>query len=741
MSGPESEETGRTRAPRTALPVPRSGLRDRALRYGWATVAGGTALLLWNAFGQQSGRAGWVLFLAATTIAAYRGFIGPGILAALIGTCCLVTSGYARTAGFGGADLIQAGWLFLVALIIGAGRGWLSGRTADQGEARGPAATVDPDEAMCVLDRRGRVFSFNGAGERLLGWSESELRGKAFHRLIHSCGETGSRERSAAGCPLDRRWRSGLPHTSDDDVFVRRDGTTISVSCSISPIHGARGIAGAMLTFRDITAQKQRIAALHESTMRYARLIETSPDSIIVTDIYGYVMMANDRAAELYGFGSAQQMTGTHAMELFTPDDRVRATQDRHRVLDGGSLREVNYAGRRCDETVFPAEVSTSLVLDGQDKPDALVMVTRDRTEQKELERSIRQTEKYAALHYAATAVLAESRSFGDAIPQLLRTVCQGAGWQVGAFWSVGQLDDALRCQFLWHRPDIEVPHFETVTRQISCVPGSDLPGRAWQTGKELWVPDVLSDPTFTRALAATKEGLRGALCIPVRLDRKVQAVIELFSRDVRPPDAEMLTMMETLSVQVAQFIRRRQAEEALEHAAYHDPLTNLANRSLFKGRMDRTIISAWPDNLVFAILLMDLDRFKEINDAYGHQCGDAVLQRTATRIRHALRDSDTVARLGGDEFAVLLPGTDEQGARVVAAKLVDALTEPIAVSNVTLQIGTSIGIALYPEHGENTDTLLHHADVAMYFAKSGGSGNCVYREQQKIEFQNRRRA
>jgi diguanylate cyclase (GGDEF)-like protein len=131
------------------------------------------------------------------------------------------------------------------------------------------------------------------------------------------------------------------------------------------------------------------------------------------------------------------------------------------------------------------------------------------------------------------------------------------------------------------------------------------------------------------------------------------------------------------------------------------------------------------------AVLLLDLDRFKEVNDTLGHLVGDRLLTMVGPRLRLPLRDTDTVARLGGDEFAILLPGpTDVPAACGIAERIVEAFSEPFEIDEMALEVGISIGVALYPEHGELAEQLLHHADVAMYAAKRNGYGFVVYSPQ-----------
>ena len=172
---------------------------------------------------------------------------------------------------------------------------------------------------------------------------------------------------------------------------------------------------------------------------------------------------------------------------------------------------------------------------------------------------------------------------------------------------------------------------------------------------------------------------------------------------------------------------RNRDQAEASRHQALHDALTGLPNRILFYDRLDQALLSAERDQEPLAVLIVDLDRFKEVNDTMGHANGDLLLQLVGPRLRAALRARDTIARLGGDEFAVLLPGTDIAGSRQVAQSLHDALETPFELKGVTIETEASVGVAHHPEHGSDAETLLQRADVAMYMAKEARSGHAFY--------------
>jgi diguanylate cyclase (GGDEF)-like protein len=174
--------------------------------------------------------------------------------------------------------------------------------------------------------------------------------------------------------------------------------------------------------------------------------------------------------------------------------------------------------------------------------------------------------------------------------------------------------------------------------------------------------------------------------------------------------------------------IERQRAEQLIQQRAFHDELTELPNRNLFYDRLEQAIRSARREQRNLPLLFMDLDRFKEINEALGHPVGDQLLRQIGPRLRETLRESDTVARLGGDEFAVLLPSSgDAQDATEVARRVLQSLEQPFVIDGVKLDVEGSIGIAVFPEHGADADALIRKAEVAMYTAKTIGSGFAVY--------------
>ncbi len=174
--------------------------------------------------------------------------------------------------------------------------------------------------------------------------------------------------------------------------------------------------------------------------------------------------------------------------------------------------------------------------------------------------------------------------------------------------------------------------------------------------------------------------------------------------------------------------------EKRITELAYKDRLTGLANRAMFNDRLQAVLAQAQgdPSNapFVFSVMMMDLDRFKDVNDTLGHPIGDQLLCEVAMRVHNALHSKDLVARLGGDEFAVLLPGDGNEGAQSVAAHLMKTLEAPITIEGQLVDVGASIGIVTYPQHGADMNILMRRADIAMYVAKRTNSGYAIYDEK-----------
>jgi diguanylate cyclase (GGDEF)-like protein len=238
-------------------------------------------------------------------------------------------------------------------------------------------------------------------------------------------------------------------------------------------------------------------------------------------------------------------------------------------------------------------------------------------------------------------------------------------------------------------------------------------------------VEDIASDPLWEdyKDLALSYE-LRACWSMPIRnYQGEVLGTFALYHKKPSRPNDDEIELIQSTARLAGVAIEKKQSEMELKHMAHMDQLTGLPNRVLFMDRLNQALARARRQEKELAVLFIDLDRFKIINDRHGHKAGDVALKEVARKLRACVRKMDTVARLGGDEFTIVLTEiSGVEDAAMVARKVIDALAEPQQIEGEEYAIGGSIGISLYPQNGEDVDALLANADTAMYQAKEIGS-------------------
>ncbi len=255
--------------------------------------------------------------------------------------------------------------------------------------------------------------------------------------------------------------------------------------------------------------------------------------------------------------------------------------------------------------------------------------------------------------------------------------------------------------------------------------------GTAAFSGERVIVEDVLTHPYWTNFFELVKcANLRSCWSQPIKNSQnEVLGTFAIYHKNPTIPKQSELISIEQYANLVMLMIERYRDDTKIQQLAFYDPLTNLPNRRLMSERLRYGIEIGRRENKRMALLMMDLDKFKSVNDNFGHLAGDELLIQVARRIQGRLRDVDTVARLGGDEFIVLLQDIAHiDDAARVADLIVHDLSQPFQLNQSdAVQIGASIGISLFPEHGDNPELLIDHADTALYHAKDAGRGRFAY--------------
>jgi diguanylate cyclase (GGDEF)-like protein/PAS domain S-box-containing protein len=429
-----------------------------------------------------------------------------------------------------------------------------------------------------------------------------------------------------------------------------------------------------------VRGRSETATRLRAAEAKYRTLVEQLP---LVT----YIDALTASATSLYASPQVEALLGYTVDEwlsdpeffpkLLHPDDRERILALVEHCNSTGDLFEAEYRLIARDGRTVWVRDESLVVEDAEGRKLFTQGYLLDITARKESELRL-------AVEHAVARIVAEAPTVEAAADEIVAVVCDAFGWEDGELWPVDGEDG---------------PRGPSVVADV------------WRRRAAVWSGD--------------------AYAVPVMRGQVVFGVLELRGAGMREPDYALTGTIAVVASQLAQLIERKRNEEALQHQALHDTLTGLPNRALFHDRVQHSLEHAGRTGEGFAVLVMDLDCFKDVNDTLGHQYGDALLHELGRRLLGCVRASETVARLGGDEFGFLLVGAGESEAVALVERVQRALDDPFTVQDIPIELEASLGIAFQPEHGDTVDQLVQRADVAMYVAKRAGATSAVYDPQE----------
>jgi PAS domain S-box-containing protein len=401
-------------------------------------------------------------------------------------------------------------------------------------------------------DLEGNYTSTNKAGQDITGYSSEES-------LKLNLEQTVAPEYLEKAKQMLRRKLAGEKVTAYDLEIIAKDGHHVMMEVNTRlvlregvPV-GVQGIA------RDITERNQAEEALRESEARKRAILESSMDCIITMDHGGLVVDWNPAAEKTFGY-SQEEAIGKEMASLIIPQRfREQHRQGLARYLASGEARVVGQrlelSAERKGGTEFPVELTITRI----ESKGALMFTgyLRDITDRKKAENRL-------SAQYAVTRALAESNTISEGAARILQAVCESLRWEYGSLWTVDRRSNVLLCSQVWQSLGGQADEFESASRQSVFAPGVGLPGRVWNDGQPLWIADVVEDTNFPRSANAASAGLHAACAFPIGFHSEILGVVEFFSRSIREPDPDLLTMMVTIGSQIGQFIQRKRVEEAL---------------------------------------------------------------------------------------------------------------------------------------------------------------------------------
>ncbi|OGT14024.1 MAG: diguanylate cyclase [Gallionellales bacterium RIFOXYB12_FULL_54_9] len=462
---------------------------------------------------------------------------------------------------------------------------------------------------------------------------------------------------------------------------------------------------------------------LYESEEKFEKISASAQDAILCMDNEGNISFWNKAAETIFGYTQAEVL-GKNLHDLIVPtrfhEAHLKAFPEFQKTGEGAALgKTLEMAAIRKGGMEFPVEMALSSTLIAGKWHG--IGVLRDISTRKKDQLEIQQALHIQRVLDSILNISLPPLTLKEVLLASLDVVLSIPAFSLlnkGAIFLVVDGEQKLEMVAQRGLPD-------ALLQSCATLPfGRCLCGKAAAT-REIVFFNQLNDQHEIRY-----EGIQphGHYCIPIMSDGLLLGVLNAYVAAGHVSDEVEKRFLKTVADTLAVVIERKLAEEKLQQLAHNDPLTGLPNRALFHDRLEQGLALAQRHKLELAVLFLDLDHFKEINDTLGHDMGDALLKETANRLLACVRKTDTVARMGGDEFTVILTEMKApESAEQIAKSILKALLKPFELNGTSCQVGCSIGIARYPEHGMDSETLLKHADTAMYHAKRKRNTFCCF--------------
>lgn len=569
-----------------------------------------------------------------------------------------------------------------------------------------PALYAPTPKLGIALDRRGMIIGLDCEAERVFGLYTRNAIGKPLLEVLASA-KYGTRQRAK----LESFLTTTTPAESECQIQLsakQDEGSSFSAGLKIVALdlNGRRYFAA---TVRPAPRPRtsRTLVATERTHVHYQQMAELLPEAILVSR-HGALLFANQAATRMLNDRGNGGLAGRRLLDLIDPSFHGSFVESVAGQSATGFLEQV---WCRTDGTRVSVETGVSTLV--FESGPALQIVVRDISARKRAE----------ALQLGENKIL-NMIAVGAKLADVMAGIAEFAEKHSSrALCSILQLNCDGTALVEHTAPSLPSSYLNQLgTAHVG--PASCSCGTAAFRAEPVMVTDISSDPLWAdkRALAL-EYGLRACTSWPIfGKARKVLGSFALYFRDPVAPSSADLELFRACTNLAGIAIERHASEEKIRHLAHYDGLTGLANRFLFKEYMELALRSAQRKGKKFAVLFLDLDKFKEINDGMGHAAGDQVLCEISARLRSCLRDTDKIARMAGDEFYVLIEDLkDGHHAGEVARKLVAEAARPIQVGVHICQVSASVGIALFPQDGVDGNTLLRNADKAMYDAKEAG--------------------
>jgi len=585
-------------------------------------------------------------------------------------------------------------------------------------------------DAIVTLDENLRVVLSNPAAESMFGYTTAGLRGLRLHLLLSEpFPAPPSLDTANPGDPGSVAPPSSASRTV---TAVRKDGEKFQSEASLATFY-ANGRRYFTATLRDLTERRQASDLLRESQRRLSDLLSNAEMVAVIIDRTATIDYCNDYFLRLTGW-ERREVLGKSFFDLFVPADC------RHQMRGVYAAMLANLPSARHHESTILTRVgeqrlirwSNSVLRSGRGDVIGITSIGEDITEQQRSDIHIKRLSRVYAMLSEINALIVRvgnrQELFGEACRIAVDAGTFGMAW-------IGVIDSrTLEGNVVaWH--GVTQEHVSGIKLSAhEGAPDCERPAcRALRQARPVICNDIATDPSalFVRD-ELLEQGLKSVGCFPLIVAGRPTAVLALYAAEPNAFDEGEARLLLKLAGNISFALDHLEKKERLNYLACYDELTGLANRKLFLERVAQYVRSANAGEGKLAVGLIDLERFKNINQSLGRTSGDALLRQVAEWLTHTLGDAVLLARIGADHFAVVFPTVKQEAdlGRQIEQTIEAFLRHPFRLDDAVFHMGAKVGIALYPDDGADADVLFSNAEAALRKAKMSGDRYVFYAQR-----------
>jgi diguanylate cyclase (GGDEF)-like protein/PAS domain S-box-containing protein len=568
-------------------------------------------------------------------------------------------------------------------------------------------AALDRVMAIAEFELDGSLSRANDNFLALLGFTREEAVGRHHSSFCTEAFASSTEYRNFWPQLRDGQARTGLAER------LRSDGSSCWLEATYTPVLDAQGqVRNILKIATDITARLQREQAQTEHLQRLSLVADASGTAVVISDSESRIVYVNDGFSQMFGW-TLDEVRGKAPITLLAArinDDFVEKYRDALR--SGGSVEREDIVISRDGRRYWAKVISNPVGAGDGDRWSYTVTTLTDITRAKMHE---------VLQHRVLEAMVRESP-----LSEVLELICHEVEHIAPEITAsiLGVSEQGVLQSLVG--PSLPADY----ARQLDGIPIGPVCGScgtaAWRN-ETVRVDDIATDPLWVEHRHRILP-LGIVACWSTPIHNSQGRVVGTFAFYFKSPRVQAAETFHQLMVDAcvhlcALALEREHTRQRIRQLAFYDGLTGLPNRSLLQAKADQAIAAATRSMEKLAVLFIDLDRFKQVNDSLGHPAGDELLRQIAVKLLQDLRACDIAGRLSGDEFVVVLPQSDVEQTTDMVERLLQLLGSPVTVAGVALAASASVGIAMFPDDGRDMETLLHRADMAMYQAKSSGRG------------------